>query len=86
MVKTDSVCGPDNSDHAQLRHNAPTVTDCANECKAKGNCRFFAYGKWTSVWKGYCMWEKTLSGDCPKGFQQTMDYDFYAMPGIINFI
>ena len=93
LIKKDTFCGPDSTDIEEMFGAGAifqTATDCALKCKEKKNCRFFSYGKWSSVGgaegpggRGRCFWAKTLSGDCPKGFKENMSYDFYAMPGNI---
>ena len=53
-----------------------TLYECSNACSQTAGCKYFVYGKVHSV-QGKCYWEKTISKDCPEGWEDDIKYDFY---------
>ena len=88
MTKEGHVCGAlssiETSDRKSLG-SVKSVTECALKCKAHANCTYFSFGLYKGTGIGFprCNWEKTSKPNCPSGFVQTDEDDFYALRGNI---
>ena len=58
------------------------VWECANACQEITECNFFISG--TGEKAGFCFWEKTESRDCPEGWEDPEQYNFYEMISKLN--
>ena len=95
LRKDRHVCGPFFSAESTDRKVIGifhTVTECALACKdfveptTNATCKHFTYGRWVGFGvnnSGRCNWEKTIPANCPVGFIETDEYDFYVLPGNI---
>ena len=67
-----------------------TILLCAVYCsQLHARCNYFAYAKWQGpgcvncppVASGNCFYIDTATPDCPEGFVENVEYDFYGLNG-----
>lgn len=69
------------SDDESLKWDLDSIDECADYCKNKFGCNFFAFGYGSKF--GRCYMESTTSAACPEGFE-TDEYYFYALNSKYN--
>ena len=84
MVKPDAECKSEDErlyDENDERY-FNNVWECADACQEISDCKYFIYGKGAN--EGDCFWEKTESADCPEGWDEDENYDFYEIISKLN--
>ena len=77
-IRNDSECNSKD----ELLGTFSTVYVCSRACSRTTGCKYFIYGKVPSE-QGTCKMEKTLSENCPEGWEDDTKYDFYKQGNVL---
>ena len=85
LIKQHHLCGP-SLVSLGTAGSVTTTLECALLCRAHATCQYFSYAKWfgpNEGGSGNCYYINTAKPNCPEGFQEDLDYDFYGLNGKI---